>query len=78
MENIKFAEVFGTPTCGYCGAAKALLDKHKIEYNYVDLSQPGEKQKLEMRLSTSIRTVPQIILNGEYIGGYKELAAKLA
>lgn len=76
-ENIKVAEVFGAPGCRYCDAAKQLLKTNGFDVAYIDLTEAGQKQKLESRLSARVTSVPQIILNGEYIGGFNELQAKL-
>lgn len=67
--------LYTTAYCGYCTSAKRLLGRLGIAYEEVDLSNnPG----LRMRLSDEndgYRTVPMIYLEGEFIGGFDELAA---
>lgn len=70
-------KIFGTPSCTYCGAAKALLKSNKIDFEYVDIREGTNKADLEALIGTTVKTVPQIILNGEYIGGFTELQQKL-
>lgn len=70
-------KIYGTPSCTYCGAAKALLKSNNIEFEYIDIREGSNKADLELLVGSVVKTVPQIILNGEYIGGFVELQAKL-
>ena len=64
--------MYTTAWCGYCVRAKALLDGKGIEYEEINLDDdPHFRQKL-LEL-TGGWTVPQILLDGEPIGGYTEL-----
>jgi glutaredoxin 3 len=64
--------MYTTRWCGYCVRAKALLDGKQIEYEEIQLDDdPQFRQKL--RDLTGGWTVPQILLDGEPIGGYTEL-----
>jgi glutaredoxin 3 len=66
--------VYTTRICGYCVAAKRLLSARKVPYQEVDVS--GNRDKRAWLVSvTGRRTVPQIFIAGESIGGYEELAA---
>ena len=74
MENQKKVVMYGTPFCSYCGAAKMLLTKKKVDYEFILLSEePGLREEIERR--TGRRTVPQIFINDESIGGFDELYA---
>lgn len=65
-------QMYTTAWCGYCVRAKALLDSKRIEYEEINLDDdPGFRKKL-LEL-TGGWTVPQILLDGEPIGGYAEL-----
>jgi glutaredoxin 3 len=58
--------------CGYCVRAKALLDSKRIEYEEISLDDdPGFRATLHEL--TGGWTVPQILIDGEVIGGYTEL-----
>jgi glutaredoxin 3 len=64
--------MYTTTWCGYCVRAKGLLDGKGIEYEEIDLDDdPQFRQKL-LEL-TGGWTVPQILIDGEPIGGYAEL-----
>jgi glutaredoxin 3 len=60
--------------CGFCHAAKALLDRKGLEYEEIDVGDdPAFRQKL-VEL-TGRWTVPQIVIGDEPIGGFMELRA---
>jgi len=66
--------MYSTPYCGYCVAAKKLLEARGIAYEDTDVS--GDTAKREwLRNVTGRRTVPQIFIGGQSIGGYTDLAA---
>jgi glutaredoxin 3 len=67
-------EMYTTPFCGYCARAKSLLEKKGASYEEVDVMM-DEKKRTEMRERAKRSTVPQIFINGQYIGGSDELAA---
>ena len=64
--------MYTTNWCGYCVRAKALLESKGIPYEEINLDEePNFRHKL-LEL-TGGWTVPQILLDGEPIGGYTEL-----
>lgn len=63
--------IYGTQSCPYCDRAKELLTKKGKVFNYVDLSI--DKEELEKFKAKGFRTVPQIYLGEELIGGYDKL-----
>jgi glutaredoxin 3 len=65
--------IYTTAWCGYCQAAKELLDQHEVAYEEISVDDdPGFRQRL---LDLTGRwTVPQILVDDEPIGGYVELA----
>ena len=67
-------EMYTTPFCGYCARAKSLLEKKGAAYEEVDVMM-DDKKRTEMRARAKRSTVPQIFINGQYIGGSDELAA---
>ena len=62
-----------SPTCGYCHAAKNLLQQQGITYEEVDLVKDGE-QAQQLLIKSGQRTVPQIFINEKSIGGFTELS----
>ena len=67
-------EIYTTPSCPFCVRAKRLLQARGIPYDEVDVADdPDLRADLVQR--TGRRTVPQIFIDGEPIGGFEELAA---
>jgi glutaredoxin 3 len=65
-------QVYTTRWCGYCVRAKTLLDAKGLEYEEIRVDDdPSFRQKL-LELTGSW-TVPQILIDGEPIGGFTEL-----
>ena len=62
--------------CPYCDQAKALLKQKDIPFEERKIGDGYTKEELLEAIPTA-RTVPQIILNGELVGGFTELKAKL-
>ena len=65
--------VYTTAYCPFCDAAKRLLQQRGIPFEAIDVSDDAERAALKRR--TGWRTVPQIFLDEELVGGYQELAA---
>ena len=66
--------VFTTEPCGYCRTAKALLDRRGIPYEEVNLGKDPDG-RAELVAKTGMMTFPQVIVDGEPLGGFQELAA---
>lgn len=71
------AIVWSKNGCAYCNAAKQLLNKKEIEFEERVVGHSWTKEQL-LEAVPNAKTVPQIFLDEEYIGGYTELAKKLA
>ncbi len=71
------AEVYGTRSCGYCGRAKSMLKAKGIEYRKMIVGEDISAEAFSGKIGKPALTVPQIFLDGEYIGGYTELAGRL-
>ncbi len=63
--------------CSYCDQAKQLLKMKGIEFEERKIGDGWSKEDLLEAVPTA-RTVPQIFLDEEYVGGYTELKQKLA
>ena len=66
--------VYTTEPCGFCRTAKALLNARKIPYEEINLAKDPEGRAELVRL-TGMMTFPQVVIDGEPIGGYQELVA---
>ncbi|MDR7124225.1 glutaredoxin 3 [Pseudotabrizicola sp. 4114] len=72
---MKPVEIYTTPYCPYCIAAKRLLDKKGVAYAETDVSRdPALRQAMTLRAGGS-RTVPQIFIGGQHVGGSDDLHA---
>lgn len=60
--------------CTYCDQAKALLTQRGIQFEERKIGDGYTKEEL-LEVVPTARTVPQIIINGNAIGGYTELLA---
>ncbi len=66
--------VYTTKVCPYCVRAKALLDRRGIPYAEVDVTHDPEKRSWLVE-TTGRRTVPQIFIGEEPVGGCDDLYA---
>ena len=67
-------EIYTTPWCPYCHAAKSLLDEKGVPYEEVDVLDP-ELRAAMMERAHGRRTVPQIFIGETHVGGYDDMAA---
>lgn len=66
--------VYTTQVCPYCVRAKQLLKQKGVAYEEVDLTRDHDA-RMALVERTRMRTVPQIFINDEFIGGCDELYA---
>jgi glutaredoxin 3 len=68
-------EIYTTPTCGYCQAAKRLLTLKGVEFTEINVAaHPDRRPEMEHR-SGGRRTVPQIFIGTTHVGGCDDLYA---
>ena len=70
------AVIWSKYNCAYCDQAKALLNQNSISYEERKIGNGWDKEDL-LKVVPSARSVPQIFLNEEYVGGFTELKQKL-
>jgi glutaredoxin 3 len=66
--------VYSSAVCPYCDRAKALLDRKGLAYQEIRVDL-DEHKRIEMMERSGRRTVPQIFINGNSIGGCDDLYA---
>ena len=66
-------KVFSTASCPFCTKAKQLLDKWNIPYEEAMIDSDQAARSEFATATNNARTVPQIIIDGECIGGFTEL-----
>ena len=74
MSESKNTIVWSKVTCPFCDMAKTLLKNKGIAFEERMIGVDWTREQL-LEAIPQARTVPQIILNGEYIGGYDQLKA---
>jgi glutaredoxin 3 len=67
--------IYTTPMCPFSWRAKRLLDSKGVAYAEVDLWQEPARREEMVARAQGRRTVPQIFIGGQGIGGSDELAA---
>jgi glutaredoxin 3 len=72
---VKKIELYSTQTCGFCRAAKSLLDDKGISYEEIDISSDPELRGKMVTKANGRRTVPQIFINDAHLGGFSDLYA---
>jgi glutaredoxin 3 len=71
MSNVT---VYTTEPCSFCARVKGLLKSHGVEYAEVNLSKDPEG-RVALARETGMMTFPQVIIDGELVGGYSEVQA---
>jgi glutaredoxin 3 len=74
MADVSRILLYTTQWCGFCVRAKALLDARGLAYDEVELDQDPAFRRRVYDLGGQW-TVPLVLIDGEPIGGYHELAA---
>lgn len=67
-------EMYTTASCAFCTAAKMLLKQKGLDYAEIRVDTDMAKRE-EMLQRAHRRTVPQIFINDQHVGGFEELAA---
>ena len=68
-------KVYSTTFCPYCVRAKQLVERKGVAYTEINLDKEEPEVRLELTKKTNHRTVPQIFINDQFIGGFDQLYA---
>jgi glutaredoxin 3 len=68
-------EIYTTMWCGYCRAAKALLDRKGAQFEEIDVGRNPERRSEMTQRANGRTTVPQIFVGATHVGGYDDLHA---
>ena len=66
--------VYTTENCPFCIRAKALLDARGVAYREVNLERDPDG-RTELVKQTGMMTFPQVLIDGELVGGFQETLA---
>tara|TARA_R110000782_G_scaffold222612_2_gene309600 strand:+ start:70 stop:327 length:258 start_codon:yes stop_codon:yes gene_type:complete len=65
--------VYSKPNCSYCEKAKYLLKSLGLQYEEKTVTKDLSVEELYKVLDKQVRTIPQIVIDKNHIGGYNEL-----
>ena len=70
------AQVFSKPSCAWCDRAVAYMTEKYIDVERIEIiTEDGYKRLLDSvgeTIGRDIKRVPQIIIDGKYVGGYQD------
>ncbi len=66
--------VYTTEPCSYCRHVKSLLRERGLEFREINLSKDVDG-RIELASRTGMMTFPQVLINGELVGGFRETLA---
>jgi glutaredoxin 3 len=72
---MKTVEIYTSPLCGYCHAAKRLLNQKGVEFSEIDVMAEPDRRPEMVRRANGGQTVPQIFVGGVHLGGCDDLYA---
>lgn len=68
-------EIYTSPFCGYCHAAKRLLKTKGVSFTEIDVARAPERRQEMMARANGGYTVPQIFVAQTHVGGCDDLFA---
>jgi len=74
MTTTPLIRMYTTRWCGYCSAARKLLNAKGVQYEVIDVGRDAQLRR-EMTELSGRTTVPQIFIDSKPVGGYDDIAA---
>lgn len=68
-------DIYTSPICGYCHAAKRLLAAKGVDFSEIDVFHHPDRKSEMTRRAGGARTVPQIFVGDTHVGGCDDLHA---
>lgn len=72
---MKTVEIYTSPFCGYCSAAKRLLTQKGANISEIDIASDPERRQEMLSRARGRMTVPQIFVGDSHVGGFEDLYA---
>ena len=66
-------DIFTSPLCGFCTVAKNLLIKKGVDFDEYDVVKEPSLKPVMIERANGSKTVPQIFINQQHIGGWEQL-----
>ncbi|MFC3613541.1 glutaredoxin 3 [Lutimaribacter marinistellae] len=70
---MKPVEIYTSPLCGFCHAAKRLLKQKGVEFTEIDVLRDPDRKPEMIQRAGGRRTVPQIFIGKTHVGGCDDL-----
>ncbi len=68
--------VYSTDPCSFCARVKGILETRGVEFSEVNLSKDPQG-RVELASRTGMMTFPQVLIDGELLGGFAEVQAAI-
>ncbi len=65
-------QIWGKPACPSCTKAKMFCENNNFEFEYLEMGKDFERDRV-LEEFPEARTFPQIVINGQKVGGYEQL-----
>lgn len=66
-------EIYTSPLCGFCHAAKRLLTKKGVTFSEIDVLRHPDRRVEMIQRANGRSTVPQIFIGSTHVGGCDDL-----
>ena len=66
-------DIYTSPLCGFCTIAKNLFIKKGLNFNEYDVLKDPSLKPIMIERANGTKTVPQIFINQQHIGGWEQL-----
>ena len=66
-------DIYTSPLCGFCTVAKNLLIKKGVDFDEYDVVKEPSLKPVMIERANGSKTVPQIFINQQHIGGWEQL-----
>ena len=66
-------DIYTSSLCGFCTVAKNLLIKKGLNFNEYDILKVPSLEPIMIERANGSKTVPQIFINQQHIGGWEQL-----
>lgn len=66
-------EIYTSPLCGFCHAAKRLLTQKGVAFDEIDVFREPDRKPEMIERANGGRTVPQIFIGDTHVGGCDDL-----
>ncbi|MEM6375401.1 MAG: glutaredoxin 3 [Pseudomonadota bacterium] len=72
---MKSVEIYTSPLCGFCHSAKRLLSGKGVGFSEINVALSPDRKAEMIHRAGGRRTVPQIFIDGQHVGGCDDLYA---